>query len=146
MVEEIKSPYQEGGFQLNRLNSLMEKINFLNLNLMAFNDEVEQHNYQVKFDCLNTLFSEVAPLIQKDEKKTADRYRKSIDSFLLYYNPYQEKKVMKGWGTLSRELLFSQKNFELLKNALYDYELFVKGLLHKYFRSADMTPGEHGEV
>ena len=29
MPEENNNPYQEGGFQLNRLNSLLEKINNL---------------------------------------------------------------------------------------------------------------------
>lgn len=136
MVEERTNPYQEGGFQLNRLNSLLEKINMLNLNLMAFNDDIGQYNYQIKFDCLNTLFSEVASLATgKDEKEKADRYKKVIDKFLLVNSPHQEKKVIGGWGTIKKEMQFSPKNFESLKKILYEHELFVKGLLHKYFRN-----------
>ncbi len=134
MVEERASPYQEGGFQLSRLNSLLEKINMLNLNLMAFNDDIGQYNYQIKFDCLNTLFSEVASLVSSDEKKKEDRYKKVIDNLLLGNSPHQEKKVIGGWGTIKKEMQFSLKNFESLKKILYEHELFVKDLLHKYFR------------
>jgi len=144
-MEEGKSPYQEGGFQLNRLNSLQEKINMLNLNLMVFNDDIGQYNYQIKFDCLNTLFSEVASLVDKDETKKADRYKKIIDNLLLVHSPHQEKKVIGGWGTIKREIQFSVKNFESLKKILYDHELFIKDLLNKYFRSVEPL-GEHGEV
>ena len=136
MVEEQKSPYQEGGFQLNRLNLLQEKINMLNLNLMAFDDDIGQYNYQIKFDCLNTLFSEVASLATgKNEKEKADRYKKVIDNLLLANSPHQEKKVIGGWGVIKKEMQFSLKDFEPLKNILYDYEMFIRKLIDKYFRS-----------
>lgn len=136
MMEETKSPYQEGGFQLSRLNSLLEKINVLNLNLMAFDDDIGQYNYQIKFDCLNTLFSEVAERVSSDEKELSKRYKKAISNSLLVNSPHQERRVMKSWGTIGKEMRFSQKNFEVLKNILYEHELFVKGLLHTYFRSS----------
>ncbi len=135
MPEEKKSPYQEGNFQLNRLNDLQERINSLNLNLENFNEDIQQYNYKIKFDCLNTLYSEVAPCVTPKEKKLVNKYIKAITEFLSFKNPHRLGNVFVNYKQ-EKQMCFYKEDFEKTKKHLFVYELLIKELLHKYFRSS----------
>ncbi|KKN17792.1 hypothetical protein LCGC14_0962150 [marine sediment metagenome] len=135
MADEGKeTAYQEGNLQLGRVHDLQIKLNNLNLDLVGFNDEFERYNYLIKFDCLNTLFSEISSSCDPNEKKKASKFIKGINNFLKTNSPYREKKVNDGWGVLRQQTVLYRKDFDLLRGVLFEYELWIKSLLHKYFR------------
>lgn len=133
--ENNKSPYQEGNLQLNRLNSLQEKINEVNLNLRVFDEEIQGYNYNIKFNLLNTLFSEVSARCSEKEKKLAKKFEKGIPQLMLTNSPHRPGSIAVG-GLIRHEIKFYQKDFDILKKILFGYELIIKELLHKYFRSS----------
>ena len=148
MAEEGKeTAYQEGGFQLQRIHELQIKVNIINLDLAGINEEMERYNYLLKFDCLNTLFSEVSSSCddpkkkRQPEKEKAKKFIKAINNFLKTNSPYRMKKVHDTYGVLKQQMVLHEKDFELLKEVLFEYELFIKSLLHKYFRR-DIKEGE----
>lgn len=132
--EGEETAYQEGDIQLQRMNRLQSQINECNLNLEGFNNELEKYNYLIKFDCLDTLFSEVSSSCDPEEKKKSKRYRLAINKLLILKSPYKTKSVSDGWNSIKKQIVFFKKDFDTLKNILFENELFIKSLIHKYFR------------
>ena len=134
-LPEEKSSYDEGSLQLARIDALLQDINLRNLNLAIFDEDIGDYNYQIKYNNLLSLFGEVTGNVSTDEQKIQIRYKDMIDNLFLSSNPHQEKKVMSGWGTIKKEMQFSQIYFDSLKKLLYAYEMFVRKLVDRYFRS-----------
>jgi len=135
MAEERTSPYQEGGFQLQRINDLQVKINFVNSRLDQRDEISGKFFYEEKVDLLNTLFSEVASRCSEDENKKFYRYKKAIEISLMSRPPFSLRNKVVGLMTIRKAEHFDNVAFVSLKNILYDFEIFVKGLIDKYFRS-----------
>ncbi len=134
-MPEEKSSYDEGSLQLARIDTLLQDINLRNANLVVQDLDLGDYNYQIKYNNLLSLFGEVTGNVSTDEQKIQTRYKDMIDNLFLSSNPHQEKKVIGGWGTIKKEMQFSQIYFDSLKKLLYFYELFIRKLIDKYFRS-----------
>jgi len=133
-TEGKETAYQEGDLQLHRIHEIQIQLNHLNLNLAGFNEELGRYNYLIKFDCLNTLFSEVSSSCNEGDKKLARKFITCTDAFLDQKIPHREKSILIGYGTIGKRIVLHSHDFDTLKKLLFEYEVFIKSLLHKYFR------------
>ncbi len=119
------SNWNEGALQMMRFHDLQKEINECNVNPTAFNVERNLYNYQVILNNNNSLFSEASPKFKPKEKRLGMLRKKMIESF-LESNPIHLNKP-----DLNHEVqtIFSGPNWLRLKMMLFEYNLYVRGLL-----------------
>jgi len=131
MPEEKYSPYTEADLKLKRIHQLQTRINECNINLLKFDEIVNQFNYQIKFNLLNTLYSEVHAKCEKDEKKIIERMRMFIFKLLDENPPHKIRKEIN--YPHKNNMKFNKDNFFMLQEILFKYETTIRDLIEKYY-------------
>ena len=72
------SKFNEASLKLLRINNEQLRINQCNINLLGFDPEVSMFNYEIKFNCLGSLFSEISAQLTDKEVKEVKDLRKKI--------------------------------------------------------------------
>jgi len=130
--------FNAGFFQVQRIHEVQRMINIAKINPQSFNYDYNIWNYELWFNCLNTLIDEIWPKlyskeqkhIAKDEKGETDKFRdqmlKMIDNFKVV-----EQKFMDGYSDKKVTLINKQK-FSKIHRALIYYDNYVKGLMNEH--------------
>ena len=119
------SNWNEGALQMLRFHELQKEINECNTNPLAFNGDRNLYNYEIILHNNNSLFSEASPKFKDKEKALGLLRKKMIESF-LESNPIHINKP-----NLNHEVetMFSNPNWLRLRMMLFEYNLYVRGLL-----------------
>jgi len=137
MVEEKYQPYTETSDKLRRIHQIQTRINECNINLLHFDEPTEQFNYQIKFNLLNTLFSEVHSKCKKEK----DSIQKLRGFILKLSNEKPPHKIQKEINYPHKNAMkFNKDNFSVLQEILFEYETILRGLVDKYY------PAPRGQV
>lgn len=121
----IKSAFNEGVQQIFRLDKLQDRINsFWNLPFVIDKEHGGLYGYQVIFNSISSLYSEVRGKCSKEEREAAEKLEKELDEFL--------SKELWVESHNSNRIYFPMKTWIELKTKLKTFEREVKNLLEKH--------------
>lgn len=121
------SEYNSAALKMRRLDELLSILNSININLLAFNDEVKCYNYQYKFNLCDGLFQEVESKLNKEERSDAERLRSAIQIF-MDCNPVVIKKRV-SLNPPRTIKIPDERVWKILKEWLFKYETLVRKLM-----------------
>jgi len=117
--------------QLERIDILLNAINYYSLNPLQRDITQGLYHYEIWFFALNNLRKEMADYLIGDESKKVKEFKlkvmKSRREKLIW-----ELKVDEGIRRTKKYKRLNNKNWDELQNLLNDYELFLRSLLSKY--------------
>lgn len=127
--EGVISKYNEAWLQMNRLNTLQDRIHNANLNPLIFFPDENLYGYQIVFHSLNSLFAEASSKLSDPELDEGKNKRKEIMDAIKQASPH---KLCENALNHRRFILFSKEKWESLREKLFEYELFVRKLMEKH--------------
>lgn len=127
-LDEIKiSDWNEGMFQMRRIDKIENTLNSCWINPTAFNNEFNVFNYEVIFSCVNSMLQEIRGKLTKGEKEKAEVLKRGI---LIALNSFPIYKQIKKNG--ERNLKFQIYNWKVIMNWLYKYESMMRELANTH--------------
>ena len=118
-----ESEWNEATFKSKRLHDIQELINYLRMNPLGFTDG--KRNYVLLKSTIEALYGEGRSKYESSEKKELDALKIQIDKALKYMPPHIRLKSNSFKG-IKISYSFNEKNYEMLMNLLYDFEMKVK--------------------
>jgi len=76
------SSWNAAAFKMKRLHQIMESMNELDDNLIAWNPEKANYNFMLKFSKCENLYQEVESKLTDAERKDVEEMRKAIRKFI----------------------------------------------------------------
>ena len=123
------SKFNEASLKLLRINNEQLRINQCNINLLGFDHEVGLFNYEIKFNCLGSLFSEISAQLTDTEVDKVKVLRKKIKNRIRNRPVHSEKENM---VTHEKEQKLNKYSWDILEENLFDFDLLVKKLMKKH--------------
>ena len=118
--------FNEGLFQMQRIDSLQASINECKINpLRPFND-TGNVAYEVWFNCLKALFSEISSKLKDEEIKECDELCLEIKKIIYNYQLYKIQYNSSG-RAIGKELNYAV--WERLENLFDKYERKIRKLM-----------------
>ena len=74
----ISSAFNEGAFQMLRLNKLQDRYHALSIHPLSFNVFANKYHYEIMFETVNSLLSEVWSKLNKKERDAGMKVKKNI--------------------------------------------------------------------
>lgn len=127
-LEGKESSFNEAKLKMIRLHELQQKINFCNLNPLIHFPEENLYGYQIIFNSLKSLFSEVHSKLSSDKKIKGKTFVMDVQTFMQNH-PIHIKDKNKISHTPSINVNYFA--WEILKHKLFDLELLVKEYLEE---------------
>lgn len=123
------SKFNEASLKLLRINNEQIRINQCNINLLGFDLEVCMHNYEIKFNCLGSLFSEISAQLTDPEITKVKELRKEIKKLMIEKPVHYEQENMVTHEKIKR---LNKISWNKVEELLFDYDLLVKKLMKKH--------------
>jgi len=86
------SEYNSAALKMKRLDKILDLINQIRTNLLAFNPDFGRYNYDIIYECYCSLYQEVRPQCSEEEKTEGDKLKDAIKSMLEKYPIHEEKR------------------------------------------------------
>jgi|TARA_R100001530_G_scaffold34477_3_gene26926 hypothetical protein len=122
-VSGKESEWNEANFKSKRLHDIQELINYLRMNPLGMTEG--KWNYELILKNIETLYGEGRSKYKSTEKKELDDLKDFINKTLKLMPPFI---IVKKQNLTDKKpsVTFNEKNFEILMNLLYDFEMRVK--------------------
>ena len=126
--EDVKiSEFNSAAFKMRRLDKIMDSLNELDNNLLAWNEVYHDWNYKIKFAKCENLYQEVESKLTDTEKTKIEGLRNALQYFIdnnpvwktIYSKvyPYKEKKKL------------DEMAFKIIRDFLTKYESVCRQLI-----------------
>lgn len=119
--------FNAGYFQIVRIHEVQRLINLAKINPTSYNKEYNLWNYQLWFNCLNTLLDEIWSKLYPEEKKQANKDRTSMIATMSTYNVIKSKHLA-DYSDKKVSVIDAEKWKKLLL-LLIEYDNYVKDLM-----------------
>ena len=123
------SKFNEASLKILRINAIQSTINECNVNLLGINLEVGKYNYEVKFDCINSLFVEISAQLSDKEIDSVQKLRKNIKK-LMKTKPVHDN--VKNMVTHEINKKVNASNWDTIEELLFDYDILIKRYMKKH--------------
>ena len=120
------SKFNEGALKTLRIHTLQATINEVNINPLIFYPEYGRYGYEVKFECLKSLFSECYPKLSELRQKLGYAKIQDIKKFMENYLAVMD------YENPITHVITAKVNphvWKILEQALFDFYLLSKELL-----------------
>lgn len=113
---------------MRRLDTLFDLLNRVGINLLAFNENFNVYNFQVKFNVCSALHMEVHSKCSPDEKEKLTNYMDGISEFLDKYD------IVEMIQSKNKKVKFDYDStlYKILRKALSEYEIYVREMIDKH--------------
>jgi len=125
MVADLgkESEWNEASFKSKRLHEIQEAINLYKSDPLGFTDG--KFNYFHWSKWIEALYGEGRSKYKKSEKEELDKLKKDVDKTLRLMPPHIKSKKH-GLTNKKSSYLFNEKNYDMLMNLLYEFEMKVR--------------------
>lgn len=120
------SKFNEGALKTLRIHTLQATINEVNINLLIYYEEYGMYGYQVKFECLKSLFSECYPKLAEARQEQGKARIQKLKSFMTY------NLAMVEYENPITHMMTARVNpmaWKVLEEELFDFYLLTKEFL-----------------
>lgn len=117
--QEVK--FNQAGYQQERINELMQVINFCWINPTQFNYKFSDYNYRVIFNVLTSYYTEIRSKL-KTERENIDKVMKVLDSYIETHPIVKIKKRASLYGDHNDTIGFDNNAWKLIKKSLLMYQ------------------------
>ena len=124
------SKHNEATMKMNRINQLQVEINFMNKNLLGFNQEVGILNYHLHLASNYSLMMEVYPKLKDEEQNKVMTFYEAIYQYLTQNPVYRTKHTRDGSSITNRKP--DMVIFDNVRKRLIRFETLVQWLLDKH--------------
>ena len=121
------SSWNAAAFKMKRLHEIMSSMNELDNNLVAWNEEKQNYNFNLKLAKCENLYQEVESKLTDKERKDVEDFRKAIKKFIETY-PIMVTKKKKVYP-YNTEKKIDNKILIVLTEWLSQYETKCRGLV-----------------
>ena len=129
-VDEGKSAkFNAGVLQTQRINKILDLINFCKNNPLAFNMDQNDWNFNIILRCVNNLFDEIEGFMKRDESKICVQIKERINKLIIDY-PIIDNIKRSPYGNPEKQI--NESNWRILQKALDHYERLVRRYGIKY--------------
>lgn len=135
--DDIISKFNEGQFQMLRGHNIQDLLNKCKLNLRAWNEEFQEHNYKIVLILLNNLFAETSSKLRPEELTKGRDFKLALEGFLDKHPIHRQVKKARGFV-----VGFDKKSFDIFNKEIFNYELLIRHLREKHgFSSPQLVEG-----
>ncbi len=120
--ENVVSKFNEAALAMKRADMEQTILNVCKKNLIAFNMEFQDYNYQIVFKCLTNLYLESKSKFTNKEIGETEAWRKAISEFISKNKIHFS--VKKQFGRQERKIDYS--NLKILEEILHEYETLIR--------------------
>lgn len=113
-----------------RLDKSQTILNEISTNLLAFNTDYGVFNFELKFSLSDNLYMECKSKMDEAECLQMDAMRSAIIKFMEAYPVIERKR--NDTSRLKTNYAVNQRNFKVLKDALFEYEFKARYYIDKY--------------
>ena len=117
--QEVK--FNQAGYQQERINELMQVINYCWINPTQFNQRFLDYNYRVIFRVLTSYYTEIRVKL-KTEREEIDKLMHLLDSYIEAHPIIKNKKKPSMYGDRKETIGFDTTAWELIKKSLLMYQ------------------------
>jgi len=131
---EKSSSFHDESSKQQRKNKIKEEIHSLNTDLKHLHQDdygMQVYGYQLVFENLNSLFSEISNDLILAEKISIEIRKQLIETILIIEPPHEK---IKNNVTHEPKILFNPNKFLRLKKLLFDYQLLIFELEDKHLK------------
>ena len=124
MVENSSKPevkFNQAGYQQERINELMNVINYCWINPTQFNDRFVDYNYRVIFRVLTSYYTEIRVKL-KTEKEDIDKVMLDLDGYIETNPIVCVKKNASFYKQDVNGLKFNPEIWKIIKRCLLIYQ------------------------
>jgi len=122
---------EERNLELERVNELVQQINYLNVNLLLLSSD-GQYNYEKKANILNSLFAEIFSSCAPKEKEEGRRLRREIAELLSTKPVHRISSEFRFPHRAS--IKFNNQNWLIVNEKLFSFEVFLKELVSERYK------------
>lgn len=130
-MEEYQTSKINGAMlKMVRLDKALSTLNEINNNLLAFNNDYQVFNFELKLTSIDSIYQEVDSKLNQDERDDLIKLRNAIDRFLKE-NPI----ISIAKNNVTRKESKYKVNYEalnILKKWLFIYESKARRMIDKY--------------
>lgn len=116
---EVK--FNQAAYQQERLNDLMNVINFCWINPTQFNNRFLDYNYRVIFRVLTSYYTEIRVKL-KTEKQEIDKFRDSLYNYIEMNPILKPKRNASMYGNTTNNIKFDTKSWSIIQKGLLVYQ------------------------
>lgn len=116
---EVK--FNQAGYQQDRINDLMNVVNYCWINPTQFNNRFLDYNYRVIFRALTSYYTEIRVKLKK-EKEDIDTFMDSLYNYIEKHPILKDKSTASMYGNRGSVLKFDTEAWDIIHRSLHIYQ------------------------
>jgi hypothetical protein len=127
--EGRESEWNEASFKAKRLDEIQERLNYFKNNIVGITDT--KHNYIWYLRSIEALYGEGVSKYSSKEIEECEALKKLANNILRFTSPHIPTRKSSLAG-VKEGYNFNQKNYDMLMDILWKFEMKVKDLNDKH--------------